>query len=64
MKMESNVTLTESIVRFIITMVLAILAVYTEMFVFMALGMAVMVTALAQWCPINALIGRNKHLKH
>lgn len=62
--MESNVTLVESLVRFVITMVLAILAVYTNMFTLMVLGMLVMVTALAQWCPINTFLGRNKHMEH
>jgi len=62
--MEPNVTLVEAIVRFVITMVLAILAVYTDMFIFMILALAVIVSALAQWCPINAILGRNKHLSH
>ena len=62
--MEPNVTLIEAIVRFVITMVLAILAVYTDMFIFMVLGLIVIVSALAQWCPINYFMGRNKHLKH
>lgn len=62
--MEPNVTLVESIVRFVITMILAIVAVYANMFIFMALALVVMVSALAQWCPINAILGRNKHLSH
>lgn len=62
--MEPNVTLVESIVRFVITMILAITAVYANMFIFMALALVVMVSALAQWCPINAILGRNKHLGH
>ena len=62
--MEPNVPLVEAIVRFVITMVLAILAVYTNMFLFMALALAVIVTALAQWCPLNHFLGRNKNLEH
>lgn len=62
--MEPNVTLIEAIVRFVITMILAILAVYLDMFIFMAVALLVMVSALAQWCPMNAMLGRNKHLGH
>lgn len=62
--MKTNVTLIESIVRFVITMILAILAVYTNMFIFMVLALVVIVSALAQWCPINHFLGRNKHLSH
>ena len=62
--MKTNVHLLESIVRFVITMVLAMAAVYTDMFIFMIVAMAVLVTSLAQWCPIYAIMGKNKHLHH
>ena len=62
--MEPNVTLQEALVRFVITMVLAILAVYFDTFILMAAAMIVITTALAQYCPINTMLGRNKDMGH
>lgn len=62
--MKTNVSIIEVIVRLVITMVLAIAAVYTDLFIFMIASMVVLVTAIAQWCPIYHFIGRNKHLGH
>ena len=62
--MNPNVTLTEALIRFVVVMFLAIFSVYVDMFVFMLMAMAVLVTALAQYCPLNDILGRNKHLSH
>lgn len=62
--MKPNVPLIESIVRLVLTMVFAILAVYTDMFIFMIIALALTVTAIAQWCPINRFMGRNKNMSH
>lgn len=54
--MKTNVSLVEGLARLVITMLLAMLAVYTEWFIFMVVAMLVLSTALSQYCPLKHLL--------
>lgn len=53
----TNVSLFEGLLRFVATMILAISAVILNSFIPFVLAMIILVTAIAQWCPIKQLLG-------
>lgn len=59
MKIHSNVSLVEAIVRFVIASLFAILAVVTEMYLFMIVAMIILATGLSQYCPLKDIFKIN-----
>lgn len=53
----TNVSLFEGLLRFVATLFLAILAVVLNSFIPFVLAMIVLVTAIAQWCPLKQVLG-------
>ena len=59
LKREYNVGRNEQRIRFVAGIVLLLLASFTEGLWMVLLGLALVATALTQWCPVYSALGKS-----